>query len=495
MRKTPFSLLSFAIAASLASTAVAQIPNDDCTGAVPVVQGPNGPYSNFGSTTSFAWPCAAGGSDVWYIYVAPAAGPLTIDLCGSGFDTALELFDGNAGCGALVSLGCNDDSCGLQSSVSVANVNQGDVVYARVGGFASQTGTFTVNVNGPIAPGQVVATATPYGNGCVNLARATIYEYFDMTNGPTFDLSNTAIMFVPTGTGYLVMPTASTWYTPTSANLGLGDDQVSAALPLGFTLNYPGGSTTDVYASSNGFVWAQADTNSGCCSGYVPDLLAQGARWCALWNDLNPSAGGTVHFDTDPINGVAYVTFVTVPEYGTANPNTFQYAFFNTGVVEIRWQSCTITQPWHHVIVGWTPGNTLDPGSIDFSSALPRTTYPDARALVLSNTGRPLVGVPMTLDTSNITPAAFFGAVGLGLTNPNLPLDPLGMPGCTQYTDLLATLLFLPLGSPTASVVFVAPPALNLHIFTQSFVFDPAAGTTLNGAVASNGLDLGIGNL
>ena len=56
------------------------------------------------------------------------------------------------------------------------------------------------------------------------------------------------------------------------------------------------------------------------------------ARWCALWNDLNPGSGGTVQFDQDVPNGAAYVTFTGVPEYASANSNTFQFAFFAAAV-------------------------------------------------------------------------------------------------------------------------------------------------------------------
>ena len=116
MLETRFPVLALAVAAAMACNALAQV-NNDCAGAIGVVNGPNGPFSNVGSTTSApAWPCAAGANDVWFVYLPPAAGPVTVTTCGAGFDSALQIFDGTAGCGGLVSLGCNDDSCGLQSS-------------------------------------------------------------------------------------------------------------------------------------------------------------------------------------------------------------------------------------------------------------------------------------------------------------------------------------------------------------------------------------------
>ena len=101
--------------------------HDDCSGAIPVAQGLNGPFTNVGSTTSLPpWPCGAGELDVWFVYVAPAAGQLAVDTCtGTTYDSTLEVFDGTGSCGALVSLACNDDSCGYQSAVTVPVVAGG----------------------------------------------------------------------------------------------------------------------------------------------------------------------------------------------------------------------------------------------------------------------------------------------------------------------------------------------------------------------------------
>jgi len=79
--------------------------------------------------------------------------------------------------------------------------------------------------------------------------------------------------------------------------------------------------------------------------------------------------------------------------------------------------------------------------------------------------------------------------------NPGLDLTGIGMAGCSQYQGGEVTLLFLPFGASTASTPLAVPNALGIHIYAQSFVYDPAAGLTLLGAVSSNGVDLGIGNL
>ncbi|MBK9385642.1 MAG: PKD domain-containing protein [Planctomycetes bacterium] len=124
------------------------LANDECTGATPVVAGFNGPFSNVGATDNPldpAWPCAGGGSDVWFAYTVAATGLLSIDLCGSSYDTALEAFSGT--CGALSSIACNDDFCGLKSGLAPFSVTTGQLVLFRVGGFFAGQGSFVINIS------------------------------------------------------------------------------------------------------------------------------------------------------------------------------------------------------------------------------------------------------------------------------------------------------------------------------------------------------------
>ncbi|MCB9892438.1 MAG: PKD domain-containing protein [Planctomycetes bacterium] len=129
---------------------IAVIANDDCTTAIPVVDGANGPFSNVGATTDplYPWPCAgSGGSDVYFSYTASCNGNVTVDTCGAGYDTALEIFDGSQGCAGLLSIICNDDNCGLQSSATVTNVMAGATLIIRVGGYNGAQGTFPLNIS------------------------------------------------------------------------------------------------------------------------------------------------------------------------------------------------------------------------------------------------------------------------------------------------------------------------------------------------------------
>jgi hypothetical protein len=276
----------------------------------------------------------------------------------------------------------------------------------------------------------------------------------------------------------------------------MGDDQV-LPFALGWAFPYPGATTTDLYVSSNGFVHLTPRTNNGCCSGVVADLLSStcGPRWAALWYDLNPSAGGAVYLDSDPVTGTAYVTFDQVPQYGTTNPNTFQYKFDQAGNVELRWGTCAIAAS--SILVGWSPGaDNLDPGATDLSAITVLVTEPaDVRSLLLTADVRPVLGTTVNLTIDNIPASALLSAAifGFARLDPGMPLDAMGMQGCLQFASMEAVgLLF---GAPSAVYPFAIPniPAIaGLHVITQGASYAPAAGLTALGAVTSNGIDLGL---
>ncbi len=89
-------------------------------------------------------------SDIWFNYTAPASGDATISLCGSSYDTKLAVYEG-CECADLSDatlLACNDDSCSLQSEVTIP-VNQGQCYKIRVGGFGGIQGDGILSIDGP----------------------------------------------------------------------------------------------------------------------------------------------------------------------------------------------------------------------------------------------------------------------------------------------------------------------------------------------------------
>lgn len=124
--------------------------NDGCESAPLVRCGETVQGTNVNATSDGVWTCAPGGSDVWYRYTA-ASSSLTISLCGSTFDTAVMVVDG---CGGPV-VGCNDDACGLQSTLTVSGLAIGESYLIAVSGFSGQQGEFTMSLSGQCCTGDL----------------------------------------------------------------------------------------------------------------------------------------------------------------------------------------------------------------------------------------------------------------------------------------------------------------------------------------------------
>ncbi len=123
--------------------------NDSCANPIAVVNGATD-FGNLRATndgpTEFPLCGSTIGADVWYCYTASCSGNLTANLCNSGFDTVLAVYD-NCTCPTGTSaIACNNDSCGVQSELTVPVV-AGEQYLIRVGGASSATGAGTLSLN------------------------------------------------------------------------------------------------------------------------------------------------------------------------------------------------------------------------------------------------------------------------------------------------------------------------------------------------------------
>jgi hypothetical protein len=116
----------------------------------------------------------SGGASLWWTWTAPQAGVATFDTFGSGFDTLLALYAGDA-LDALIPLSANDDaSGGRQSRASIA-VEAGDVLQIAVDGYAGDRGDVTLAWStAPLACDVTASDLRPLGdvdgNGTVDEA-------------------------------------------------------------------------------------------------------------------------------------------------------------------------------------------------------------------------------------------------------------------------------------------------------------------------------------
>lgn len=174
---------------------------DECTGATVVQAGENGTFDNSTATDSpQPWACGANfGKDLWFTYRATCSGSTTFATCTNHtFDTVIEVFSGT--CDGLVSLGCNDDTCSIGSSVTV-NAAAGRDYKIRVGGFGGARGRFNLTVT-PCSGGSF--QRLPHGCGAATIAHSGTAAIGTTT---TFSLSGvTAVPVVFLGVNLLASP-------------------------------------------------------------------------------------------------------------------------------------------------------------------------------------------------------------------------------------------------------------------------------------------------
>ncbi|MGH7724147.1 MAG: hypothetical protein ACREOU_01835 [Candidatus Eiseniibacteriota bacterium] len=144
---------------------------------------PSLPYSDTGgtcgATDDYPPPCwgPGGGPDVVYVYTPPGNEAVTINLCGSSYDTGLYVVRSTD----LAVIACVDDACGLQSRLNDVPMVAGTPYYIVVDGYSTACGAYTMTVSGPCAiecPPGAIAEGEPdcfdgyidnYNGGCNSL--------------------------------------------------------------------------------------------------------------------------------------------------------------------------------------------------------------------------------------------------------------------------------------------------------------------------------------
>jgi hypothetical protein len=163
--------------------------SDECAQAYAIVGPGLFAYDNENATTGsegqneslcFAFGTSNIAHDVWFEWTANTNGTVTVTTCGyTSVDTKLAAFPG-AGCPSDgTAIACNDDTCGLQSSISFP-AGTGETFMLQVGTFVGASGGnghFEINFSGGGDPGTWFcdcSTSGPCGNdgaistGCAN---------------------------------------------------------------------------------------------------------------------------------------------------------------------------------------------------------------------------------------------------------------------------------------------------------------------------------------
>lgn len=169
----------------------------------------------------------------------------------------------------------------------------------------------------------------------------------------SFDLQNTMITFIPIDSADVYapcpQPISSLPFGTGGSTAGLGDDAYET-VSLPFPFDFYDGSFSTAYIGSNGYVtFAAGDTTYSETWGAHFDQ----PRISMLFDDLNPSDGGTVTYGQQ---GDAFVvTWQGIPEFSSSNSNTFQVAWRQNGEIVMAWMGIDSGDS----IVGLSPGGGL----------------------------------------------------------------------------------------------------------------------------------------
>jgi hypothetical protein len=268
--------------------------------------------SNYlGSVSYTSGPCIQtsgfNGNDAWYAFTLDTPTRVVASTCNgvTGFDTILGVFN------TLLEMEASDDDfCGnwpLHSTIDCC-LDPG-VYYLVVDGYGGGSGLYDLEVSFLECPSGPFPT-----RGGPDAFGYTWYHSSD-PDGPDPDWQD-----------------ISGFGTPVT----LSDDSYSAAVPIGFPFPFYGTSYTDLVIGSNGLLGFGNEYMNSLSNTWLPDSYVPNNLIAGFWDDLNPGAGGSITYFSQPYVGRMIVQFTNVPAYGTGGIHTFQVILHQGGDIVIQ---------------------------------------------------------------------------------------------------------------------------------------------------------------
>ncbi|HEX2837818.1 MAG TPA: hypothetical protein VHN77_06790, partial [Phycisphaerales bacterium] len=274
------------------------LANDVCATASPAALGSN-PFDTSAAANDDATNCGGSGPDIFFTFAPTQTGGYQFSTCnGTGYDSILAILSSDC----VTELACNDDACGLQSTV-VANLTAGTTYIVQVDGFGGGFGAGNLEI-------------TFLGGGGGN-------NYTVCDSSHAFeDISSTGTL---------------------AATIS-GCDDCTESLPIGFSFDFYGTAFTDVQASSNGLV-AFGTPSAVFGNVAIPNAATPNSFATALWDDLYPTGAGDIYYQTTGSAGsrVFTVSWQGVAPFPTTNPEyNFQVLLYEgSNNIEYRYGSIT----------------------------------------------------------------------------------------------------------------------------------------------------------
>jgi hypothetical protein len=120
---------------------------------------------------------------------------------------------------------------------------------------------------------------------------------------------------------------------------GLGDNDATGAIPIGFDFEFYGDSYSELYISSNGLVTFGAP-GSEAANTDLPDATAPNNLLAVFWDDLDPSIGGNIYYHYDEIDERFIASYEGVPfkhlSFGSGSLN-FQVLLYSNGDIVFQY--------------------------------------------------------------------------------------------------------------------------------------------------------------
>lgn len=189
------------------------------------------------------------------------------------------------------------------------------------------------------------------------------------------DFPNTLVRYTPT-----LPPAYSLAYAATAVALapsgtdlaldGMGDETVVAKpLPFDFPFygtTFPTG--TNLYISDNGSITIGSPDPSDTFETET-QLSAGSPRIAAMWDDLDPTAGGAVWYDST-VAGQVTVKWLGIPEFGFPDTNSFAVTLYQSGDIDMVYETLNMFDG----LTGLSPGMGAALSYADFSRDIPFTS-------------------------------------------------------------------------------------------------------------------------
>ncbi|WP_443632291.1 M36 family metallopeptidase [Candidatus Marifrigoribacter sp. Uisw_064] len=248
--------------------------------------------------------------------------------------------------------------------------DNGDNTYdfdPTVGGPGNTIVTYTV-LNGCSGVVQDIDDTIVVTDGAPVLVCKDVTVVLDGGGNATITESDVIDNLTP-GTGYTIDQTGT--YAPVDMSSGttsftLGDDDNGAA-SLGFNFPFFGNTFTSVNVSSNGYLSFSGSSLNEFNNDVLPDVDTPQNVIAVVWDDLNPTLGGTIHYKVvgSSPNRVMVIEYLDVSHFGNASlvVNAQAHIYEGSGLIEIH------TDQVDSDGVGRTQGIENEDGTVAYTPA------------------------------------------------------------------------------------------------------------------------------